>query len=192
MARIEQLGDVRMRKIGENLPLGKKSFAQPAAIGARPQQLDRYASYYFAVHAFGQIDRTHAARSQETVQTIWSAKRTLRRESCQRVLRYVANISLESDIGAGVERQQRDNFAPYFRIDTMFLEIPIPILDRKVGDCVKGLLNPSIHTADPFSNRDCMVRVSATRRCAIAVNAQAVGHYKPGYKCESASFQRLQ
>src|SRR6185437_13013417 len=141
MTRIEQLGDVRMRKIGENLPLGKKPFAQPAAIGARPQQLDRYASHYFAVHALGKIYRTHAARSQKAVQSIWSAKRTLRRQSCQRVLRDVANISLERDVVARLERQQPDNFAPGFRIDIVFLEIAVPLLDRKVSNRMKGLLN---------------------------------------------------
>src|SRR6185437_10764059 len=92
-----------------------------------------------------------------TVQPIWSAKRTLRRQSCQRVLHEVANISLERDIGAGLERQQRDNFAPGFRIDIVLLEIPIPILDTEVSDGMKGLLNTNFHTGDPFSNRDFVI-----------------------------------
>jgi hypothetical protein len=66
--------------------------------------------------------------------------------------RYLGNISLERNGGTGLELEQANYFSPRFRIDTVFLEIPVAVFGRQVRYFMKDLLHTSFHAANLFAS----------------------------------------
>ena len=74
---IQQSRDVGMRQGCKNLTLCQKTLAQLRVVGSGPQKFHGYALCDLTIHAFGRIDASHAAASQQAAQMVRSTLQVL-------------------------------------------------------------------------------------------------------------------
>ena len=88
------------------------------------KELDGHLLVELAVHTLGQINGPHATAPQQISQPVRSASHVLRFKASQRALGSLADVSLERDAGARIERHQGFHFDARRLIDAAFGEIP--------------------------------------------------------------------